>query len=155
MRIKEGERTLLDARAKAEAADSMVTEDFYTQLAQLRLSPDPTSRQRYPRIPTDALLDEIDVGRLVECALRHPAANMRQAVVAAIRGHPASFREIFRFGLTAPAAFAEVRAIVAEELARRPTTPEAPEASAVGTSRKPLLPRMPLPAHLQNSEPRG
>ena len=54
--------------------------------------------------------------KLVECAIRHPTANMRYAVLAAIWNHPDSFRQIFQFGLTAPLGLPEIRKIVAEEL---------------------------------------
>jgi hypothetical protein len=147
MQVRQGDRIILDVRAKAEAADTVVTADYYTQLPQLRLSPNPTSRQACPDIPTDLTLDDTDVAKLVECALRHPVLHMRQAVMAAIWNHPDSFRQILQFGLTAPEAFPEIRRIVAEELAKRPAGPEAPgSARAPG---EPLLPRMPMPAHLR------
>lgn len=152
MLVRRGERVILDVRAKAEPADSILTHDYYTQLPQLRLSPNPTSRQTHPEIPTDVTLDDSDVALLVEAAVRHPAPNMRQVVLAAIWSHPASFREIFRFGLEAPAAFSEIRGIVAEELAKRAAGPEAPAANRVAGSGDTLLPRMPVPPHLRKRD---
>ena len=43
---------------------------------------------------TEITLDGNDVGKLVECAIRHPSPNMRYAVLAAIWNHPDSFRQI-------------------------------------------------------------
>jgi hypothetical protein len=154
MLVRRGERVILEVRAKAEPAPSIVTHDYYTQLPQLRLSPNPTSRQTYPEMPTDVTLDDTDVALLVEAAVRHPARNMRQVVLAVIWNHPETFREIFRFGLEAPAAFSEIREIVAEELAKRAAGPEAPAANRVAGSGEALLPRMPLPPHLRKSDGR-
>jgi hypothetical protein len=64
------------------------------------------------------MLDGNDVTKLVECAIRHPAVNMQEAVLAAIWNHPHSFRQIFQFHLKAPRGFSEIRKIVAEELAK-------------------------------------
>ena len=149
MQVRQGDRVILDARAKAEPAESVVTEDFYTQLARLRLSPDPTSRQTHPEIPTDVTLDEIDVAILVAVAVRHPAFNMRQSVLAAIWEHPQSFRQLFRFGLEAPDDFCEIRKIVAEELARCAPIPGSPTPGGAARAAEKLLPRMPAPAHLR------
>lgn len=149
MQVRQDDRVILDARAKAEPADNIVTADFYTQLPQLRLSADPHSRQSHPDRPTDITLDDTDVARLVEAALRHPVFNMRQIVLAAIWNHPASFREILRFGLTAPAAFSEIRKVVAEELANCSPAPESPLPNRGASGRETLLPRMPPPAHLR------
>ena len=81
MRVKHGDRVILDVRAKAEPAESVVTDDYYTQLPQIRLSPNPTSRQAHPETPTEVTLDDTDVVKLLEAALRHPVFNMRQAVL--------------------------------------------------------------------------
>ena len=142
MLVRRGEHTDLEARAKAEPADSVVTRDYYTQRPQIRLTGDPAPSES----PTEITLDGNDVARLVECALRHPAANMRYGVLAAIWNHPDSFRQILQFGLAAPAAFPEIRQIVAEELAKSSPRPELPVAKPVGDT---LLPRMPRPAHLK------
>jgi hypothetical protein len=75
---------------------------------------------------------------------------MRYAALAAIWNHAESFRQIFQFGLEAPAGFSETRKIVAEQLAKRSVTPEFPVSNAVKPAVEPLLPRMPLPAHLRD-----
>ena len=149
MKVRQGDCVILDARANAEPAESIVTHDYYTQLPQLRLSPNPTSRQTQPTIPTDVTLDDIDVAVLVEAAVRHPSFNMRQSVLAAMWKHPDSFRQIFRFGLEAPAGFSEIRKIVAEELAKCSPKPESSTQSGAERTAQPLLPRMPVPAHLR------
>jgi hypothetical protein len=102
-----------------------------------------------PEAATEIILDGNDVARLVECALRHPQPNMRYGVLAAIWNHPDSFRQIFAFGLRAPEEFSEIRKLVAEELAKSGVAlrDAAGEPSSSGT--EPLLPRMPLPAHLK------
>jgi hypothetical protein len=135
MLIKRGEHTDLEARAKAEPADDVVTRDYYTKRPQIRLTGDPTG----PMQP-EITLDGNDVAKLVECAIRHPTPNMRYAVLAAIWNHPDSFRQIFRFGLSAPPDLPEIRRIVAEELAKSSPKPK-PAVDA-------LLPRMPRPTHL-------
>src|SRR6266851_585791 len=116
MLVRQGDRSILRVRAKAEPADDVVTEDYYTQLPQIRLTANPTSRETPPATPTDVTLDDTDVAKLVECAIRHPNLNMRYVVLAAIWNHADSFRQIFRFGLDAPDGFPEIRKIVAEEL---------------------------------------
>src|SRR5438552_610895 len=68
MLVRRGEHTDLEARAKAEPADSVVTRDYYTQRPQIRLTGDPAPSEN----PTEITLDGNDVARLVECALRHP-----------------------------------------------------------------------------------
>lgn len=145
MLVRQGDRPILEVRAKAEPAEDVLTEDFYTQLPQIRLTADPTSRQRIPAVPTEVTLDDTDVARLVECAIRHPNPNMRSVVLAAIWNDANSFRQIFRFGLDAPEGFPEIRKIVAAELEKRPVASGAPGAG-------PLLPRLPLPAHLRDRE---
>ena len=79
---------------------------------------------------------------------------MRYAVLAAIRNHPDSFRQIFKFGLKAPPGFPEIRKIVAEELDTPSATSEAPASNRVKPAVETLLPRMPLPAHLRDRERR-
>jgi hypothetical protein len=79
---------------------------------------------------------------------------MRYAVFAAIWNHPDTFRQIFQFGLQAPAGFPEIRKIVAEELDKCSAKAEFPDANQVGSAVGPLLPRMPLPAHLRNRDRR-
>jgi hypothetical protein len=154
MLVRQGDRAILEVRAKAEPADSVMTSDYYTQLPQIRLSPNPTSRETHPDIPTDVTLDDIDVAKLVECAIRHPVLNMRMAVMTAIWNHPDTFRQIFQFGLTAPPGFPDIGQLVAEELAKRARTPEALAAQRAEPAVQPLLPRMPLPAHLRGREKR-
>jgi hypothetical protein len=152
MRVTQADRTLLEVRAKAEPAGDVMTEDFYTQLPQIRLTANPTSRQRMPATPVDVTLDDTDVAKLVECALAHPNPNMRGSVLAAIWNHPQSFRRIFQFGLDAPAAFSEIREIVAEVLDKTSALRQAKAASGGKTVSEALLPRMPLPAHLRDRE---
>lgn len=151
MLVRQGDRTFLEARAKAEPADNVVTEDFYTQLPQIRLTANPTSRQTQPEAPTDVTLDDTDVAKLVECAVRHPNLNMRYVVLAAIWNHADSFRQIFRFGLDVPDGFPEIRTIVAEELDKHLSTAKS-GASDPARPAEALLPRMPLPAHLRTGE---
>jgi len=98
------------------------------------------------------MLDGNDVAKLVECAIRHSAPNMRYAVLAAIWNHPDSFRRLFQFGLEAPLAFSEIRKIVAQELAKCSATSRSQASDAVKPARETLLPRMPLPAHLRDRE---
>jgi hypothetical protein len=154
MRVTQGGRAIPEVRAKAEPADDVMTEDYYTQLPQLRLTANPTSRQMLPETPTDVTLDDTDVAKLVECAVRHPNPNMRHSVLAAIWNHPDSFRRIFEFGLKAPAGFPEIRKIVAEELGRYAPTAEFPASNQVKPAVGALLPRVPLPAHLRDREKR-
>ena len=138
MLVRRGGHTDLAAPAKAEPADDVVWRDYYTRLPQIRLTGDAAPSES----ATEITLDGNDVGKLVECAIRHPSPNMRSAVLAAIWNHPDSFRQIFRFGLGAPVGFAEIRRIVAEELEKSSPKPESPAIN-------PLLPRMPRPAHLK------
>ncbi len=149
MLVRRGEHTDPEARAIAEATDNVVTSDYYTQLPQIRLTADLTGRPIQPDTPTEVTLDGNDVAKLVECAIRHPSPNMRYAVLAAIWTHPASFRQIFRFGLEAPAGFPEIRKIVAEELDKCSDIPDSPASNRVKPAGETLLPRMPLPAHLR------
>lgn len=152
MLVRSGDRIFLEARAKAEPADTVITSDYYTQLPQIRLAANPTSRERQPELPTDVTLDDTDVAKLVECALRHPNVNMRHAVLAAIWNHPDSFRQIFQFGLNAPLAFPEIGKIVAEELDRYARGPGAMASSPGKSTVETLLPQVPLPAHLRHRE---
>lgn len=151
MQVKSGERSLLDARAKAEPAADVITTDYYTMLPQIRLAANPTSREKLPDTPTEVTLDDTDVAKLVECALRHPNLNMRYVVLVAIWNHGESFRQIFRFGLDAPEGFPEIRKIVAEELEKCLPAPKSTDSNPARAS-KTLLPRMPLPAHLRARE---
>jgi hypothetical protein len=144
MLVRRGEHTDLEARAKAEPADDVLTRDYYTLRPQIRLTADAGDHPTQLAVPTEVTLDGNDVARLVECAIRHPTPNMRHAVLAAIWSHPDSFRQIFQFGLDAPPGFPEIRQIVAEALDKAAPASE-PAASAGET----LLPRMPLPAHLK------
>src|SRR5438046_8750479 len=120
MLVKQGDRTLLEARAKAEPAADVMTRDYYTQRQQIRLTGDPSDRPAQPETPAEVTLDGTDVGKLVECAIRHPTPNMRYGVLAAIWNHPDSFRQIFQFGLDAPAAFPELHKVMTAETATRP-----------------------------------
>src|SRR5690349_15973092 len=115
MLVKQDGRTFLEAPAKAEPADDVLTRDYYTLLPQIRLTGSSTGPTQ-PETPAEVTLDGNDVAKLVECAIRHPAPNMRYAVLSAVWNHPDSFRQIFRFGLAAPPGFPDIRKIVAEEL---------------------------------------
>jgi hypothetical protein len=150
MQVKTRDHVLLSARAKAEPAESVLTRDYYAQLPQLRLTADIIANPAQPGTATEIILDGIDVGRLVECALRHPSPNMRYGVLAAIWNHPDSFRQIFAFGLKAPEEFSEIRKIVAEELRKSGGAPEGMAPDPSGQGAEPLLPRMPPPAHLKD-----
>jgi hypothetical protein len=152
MLVRQGDRTVLEVRAKAEPADDLMTPDYYTQLPRIRLTANPTSRERLPDVSTDVTLDDTDVAKLVECALRHPVLNMRYAVLAAIWNHPDSFRQIFQFGLNVPAAFPDIRKVVTEELDKRSLMPQSLAASQAKPAAEALLPRMPLPKHLQGRD---
>src|SRR5882762_2287385 len=153
MLVRQDNRTIAEVRAKAEPADDVMTADYYTQLPQIRLTANPTSRQMPPETPIDVTLDDTDVAKLVECALRHPNVNMRHVVLAAIWNHADSFRQLFRFGLDAPDGFPEIRKIVAEELDKGLSTPKSAGSNSVKSVEQ-LLPRMPLPAHLRNGKRR-
>jgi hypothetical protein len=154
MLVRRGEHTDLEAPARAEPADDVLTRDYYTLLPQIRVMGAPTGRSTQPKTPIEVTLDGNDIGKLVECAIRHPTPNMRSAVFAAIWNHPDSFRQIFQFGLAAPLGFPEIRKIVAEELDKCSPKAELPDANQVGPAVGPLLPRMPLPAHLRNRDRR-
>ena len=145
MLVRRGEHTDLEARAKAEPADDVLTRDYYTLRPQIRLTGDPSDGPIPPRIATEVTLDGNDVARLVECAIRHPTPNMRSAVLTAIWNHPDSFRQIFEFGLDAPPALPEIRKIVTDALAKRGSA----DGAAAPSGDDKLLPRMPLPAHLR------
>jgi hypothetical protein len=145
MQVKTGGRICLDARAGAEAIDDLLFHDYYSRTPRIRLT-----GEAEPDVATEVVLEDNDVVRLVECAIRHPSLNMRHAVLAAIWNHADSFRDILRFGLQAPEAFPEIRQVVAEELGRHmPALPPAADPDKQATA---LLPRMPLPAHLQKRE---
>ena len=141
MQITKDGRTCLDARAKAEAIEDLLFHDYYSRTPRIRLT-----GEAAPEAETAILLDGSDVACLVECSVRHPSLNMRQAVLTSIWNHPDSFRQILRFGLQAPEAFAEIRRIVAEELGRAP----APAATPATSAGKTLLPKLPLPPHLRH-----
>jgi hypothetical protein len=149
MQAKTHDRVLLNAQAKAEPADNAITRDYYASLPQIRLTGTPSANPVQPNEAVEIVLDGNDVARLVECALRHPQPNMRYGVLAAIWNHPESFRQIFAFGLNAPDAFPEIRKIVAEELGKSAAAPEGAVAEPSSPGTAPLLPRMPLPAHLR------
>jgi hypothetical protein len=81
MQLKTGDRIYLDARAKVEPAEGVVTTDYYTRLPQIWRATHGPSME--PETSTAVTLDGNDVAKLVECAVRHPAPNMRYAVLAA------------------------------------------------------------------------
>src|SRR5213082_2271163 len=149
MLVRRGEYTDLEARAKAEPADDVLTRDYYTLRPQIRLTGDPADRAIQPEAPTEVVLDGNDVARLVECAIRHPTPNMRYAVLTAIWNHPDSFRQIFRFGLGASSDFPEIRKIVTEALDKAAPASDSAASNPAKPAGDTLLPRMPLPAHLK------
>jgi hypothetical protein len=149
MRVRRGEHTDLEARAKAEPADDVLTRDYYTLRPQIRMTADPADSPAQPETPTEVTLDGNDVAALVECAIRHPTPNMRSAVLAAIWNHPESFRQIFQFGLNAPPGFPEIRKIVAEALDKAAAASDSAASNPAKPAGDTLLPRMPLPAHLK------
>ena len=105
MQVKTRDRVLLQAQAKAEPADNVITRDYYASLPQIRLTGVASGNPTHPNEAVEIILDGNDLARLVECALRHPQPNMRYGVLAAIWNHPDSFRQIFAFGLNAPEQF--------------------------------------------------
>ncbi len=149
MQAKTRDNVLLNAQARAEPAENVITRDYYASLPQIRLTGIPNANPAQQDAAVEIILDGNDVARLVECALRHPQPNMRYGVLAAIWNHPESFRQIFAFGLKAPESFSEIRKIVAEELGRG-AGPQGGTAEKPGAGAAPLLPRMPLPAHLKD-----
>ena len=112
MQVKTRDRVLLQAQAKAEPADNVITRDYYASLPQIRLTGVASGNPTHPNEAVEIILDGNDLARLVECALRHPQPNMRYGVLAAIWNHPDSFRQIFAFGFRAPEQFSEIRKIV-------------------------------------------
>jgi hypothetical protein len=65
MQVKTGDRIYLDARTKAEPAESVVTIHYYTQLPQIRLTSDSTGRPTEPETSTAVTLDGNDIAELV------------------------------------------------------------------------------------------
>jgi hypothetical protein len=145
MLVKDGDCIYLDADAQAEPADALVYRDYYTISAQIRLSAGPSDGMTGANPTTEVVLTDSDVARLVDCALRHPELNMRQAVTMAIRNHPDAFREVFRLGLNPSGAEAIAR-IAAEELGKVALVP-APSGKQGSDT---LLPRVPMPKHLRD-----
>lgn len=148
MLVRKDDRALVDARGKAEPADDVITADYYALLPRIRLSVDASGRYEHADTAIDVILDDTDVARIVACALKHPSRTMRSVVLAAIWNDPDAFREIFRFGLNPPEAFAEIRKAAAEELEKCGAT----AADAAKPDGAALLPRMPPPAHLRERE---
>jgi hypothetical protein len=149
MLVRRGEHTVLEARTKAEPAADVVTTDNYTRIPQIRLAADSIGQPVPPEASMEIILDGNDIARLVQCAIRHPAREMRYAVLTALWNHPDTFRELFRFGLEAPPGFPEIRQIVAEELGKSAPGRALPASPPVKPVDETLLPRMPLPAHLK------
>jgi hypothetical protein len=143
MQVRDGDRVYLDADAKAEPADALVYRDYYSISAQLRLSAMPSDGMTGANPTAEVILSDSDVARLVECALRHPELNMRQAVTMAVRNHPDTFRELFRLGLK-PSGTDEIAKVAAEELGKAGFVPAVGKAGG-----DTLLPRVPLPEHLR------
>jgi hypothetical protein len=142
MQVKTGEHLCPEAAAVAEPIEDLLYHDYYTRTPRIRLRAENASGGE----AVEVLLDGGDVAGLVACAIRHPSLNMRHAVLTAMWNHPESFREILRFGLQAPEAFADIRKVVAEELGK----PTAADAAPTEPRRKALLPKLPLPPHLRD-----
>src|SRR5204862_7980962 len=102
MLVRRGEYTDLEARAKAEPADDVLTRDYYTLRPQIRLTGDPADSPMQPETRSEVMLDGNDVAGLVECALRHPTPNIRYTMLAAICNHPETLRKIIQFSVNAP-----------------------------------------------------
>ena len=96
MQVKTHDRVLLQAQAKAEPADNVITRDSYASLPQIRLTGVASGNPTHPNEAVEIILDGNDVARLVECALRHPQPNMRYGVLAAIWNHPGLVPADFR-----------------------------------------------------------
>jgi hypothetical protein len=141
MQVKTGERICLEAPAMVEPMEDLLYHDYYTRTPRIRVTGGDA-----PEGAAEVLLDGNDVAGVVACAIRHPSLNMRHAVLTALWNHPESFREILRFGLQAPEAFADIRKVVAEELGKKAMA----DATPAEPHRKALLPKLPLPAHLRN-----
>jgi hypothetical protein len=67
------EQTGLEARAKAEAAESVVTTDYYTQLPQIRLG-DFTGRSVQPETTAEVMLDGDCKHRSKNPSLKRPVS---------------------------------------------------------------------------------
>lgn len=145
MQVKDGGRVVFDADAQAEPADALVYRDYYSISAQIRLTALPDDGMTGATPTAEVILSDSDVARVVECALRHPERNMRQAVSTAVWRHLETFRELFRLGLNPPAGFDAIAKIAAEELGKAGIAP-APVGKAGGDT---LLPRVPMPEHLR------
>lgn len=154
MQVRQGDRVVADAPAAVEPGDELVWRDYYTRTPQIRVTCAASDGPTQPETATEITLDGNDVARLVECAIRHPSANMRSGVLAAIWTHPESFRQIFRFGLSASQGLPEIREIVAAELDQHAQASELAASHQADPAAQPLLPRMPLPAHLRRRETR-
>lgn len=151
MQVKTRDRVLLNAQARAEPADNVITRDYYASLPQIRVTGAPSTNPAMSNEAVEIIVDGNDVARLVEYALRHPQPNMRYGVLAAIWNNPDAFRQIFAFGLNAPDAFPEIRKIVVEELGKSAAAaPEGAASQQPGPGAEALLPRVPLPAHLRD-----
>jgi hypothetical protein len=154
MQVIHGGRILADGQATAEPADDLVWRDYYTRTPQIRVACTASDQPTQPETAAEITLDGNDIARLVECAIRHPTANMRYGVLAAIWSHPDSFRQIFRFGLSASQGLPEIAEIVAAELDKHSPAPELAASDRADPAARSLLPRMPLPAHLQGRKTR-
>jgi hypothetical protein len=141
MQLKTAGRLGVDGPAAAEPIEDLLYHDYYSQTPRIRMAGADSSEPA-----TEIILDHNDMLQLVACAIRHPSLNMRQSVLTAIWNDPGTFREIFRFGLGAPEAYADIRKVVAEELGQRPAADPAKPAD------KTLLPKLPLPPHLRREK---
>ncbi|MBV8576100.1 MAG: hypothetical protein JOZ58_13835 [Acetobacteraceae bacterium] len=57
MRVKTGDALYIEAPARAESAESVVTSDYYTQLPQIRLAGNLTGRSVQPVTTAKVMLD--------------------------------------------------------------------------------------------------
>jgi hypothetical protein len=90
MLVKEGDRTCLDARAKAEPADPVLTRDFYSQLQRVRLTADAAFHSMRVGTPVEVTLEtdagqQIDVLAAISVEQAHTFAADQRNRLAAIR----------------------------------------------------------------------
>jgi hypothetical protein len=149
MLVRRGNRIYPEVPAKAEPADDILTSDYYTRLPQIRLTGNSTGRPMQPETPTEVMLDGNDVANLVECAIRQ---SYREYAICRVSSYLESSRLVpANFPVRSPSipGVTEIRKIVAEELDKCSSTPASAPVNRIMPAVETLLPRMPLPAHLQ------
>ena len=81
MLAREGDRTCLEAPAKAKLADSIVTRDCYTQLPQIRLTGNSTGHPLQPETTVEVMLDGNAVTKLGR--MRYQSSCLEHAICCA------------------------------------------------------------------------